>query len=349
VIHCAVAALRVESNASETAVSNRSTGMKNPVSKNSCRRMAVALLAMCPVVGSSADANLQSLEKTGRTLRVYYIGNSVTDTIRYQPLAELAATRDVKIEWGRHMIPGAPLEWLHGHRDEGFREKPYGGWHDALTGFAWDAVSFQPFDRSFTATNKAGEAVGDLDIITAWSKLAAEKNPDVRILVYARWPRMRSEGKPFNFDKDDYDPSKPGNGYDLSKLDAWSSCWEAGYDPATSKGSNESREYFEKLHAAVVGTTKFLKRPAELVRVGHAMAALDAKMEAGEVPGHTTMWQLYRDGIHLNENGSYLVGCVYFATLLRENPAGLPTTSYGSVDPNLAPLLQQIAWEVSSK
>lgn len=311
------------------------------------RRMIAAALAMFPIIGTSADANFQSLEKTGRTLRVYYIGNSVTDVIRYKPLAELAATRGSKIAWGRHMIPGAPLEWLHDHPNDGFREKPYGGWHDALTGFAWDAVSLQPFDRNFTSTNKSGQAVGDLDLITAWAKLAAEKNPEVRILVYARWPRMRSGGKPFSFDKNDYDPAKPGNGYDLAKLDPWASCWEAGYDPATRKGSNESREYFEKLHAAVLANTAFLRRPAELVKVGHAMAALDARMKAGEVPGFTTAWQLYKDGIHLNENGSYLVGCVYFAHLLRENPGGLPTAPYGSVDAKLAPIIQKIAWDVA--
>ncbi len=299
--------------------------------------MLIALASLSPHVARAADA-------TGRVLRVYYIGNSVTDTIRYKPLADLAAVRGVKIEWGRHMIPGAPLEWLHDHRDDGFREKPYGGWHDALTGFAWDAVSFQPFDRGFTSTNKAGEAVGDLDIITAWSKLATEKNPDVRILVYARWPRMRSGGKPFSFDKNDYDPAKPGNGYDLAKLDPWASCWESGYDSATRKGSNESREYFEKLHAAVVANTAFLKHPAELVRVGHAMAALDAKMKVGEVPGYTTVWQLYKDGIHLNETGSYLVGSVYFAQLVHETPEGLPIAPYGKVDERIAPMLQKIAW-----
>lgn len=282
-------------------------------------------------------------------LRVYYIGNSVTDTIRYKPLAELAATREVKIVWGRHMIPGAPLEWLMGHANEGFREKPYGGWREALNGFAWDAVSFQPFDRHFAEQNKTGEAVGDLDIITAWSKLAAAKNPGVRILIYARWPRMRSGGKPFSFNKNAYDPAKPGNGYDLAKLDPWPQCWETGYDPATRKGSNESREYFEKLHAAVMAKTPFLKRPAELVRVGHTMAALDAKMKAGEAPGYTTVWQLYKDGIHLNETGSYLVGCVYFAHLLHQDPAGLPTAPYGAVDGKLAPLIQKLAWETTRR
>ncbi|MEI7945954.1 MAG: hypothetical protein WCJ02_04630 [bacterium] len=284
---------------------------------------------------------------TESTLRVYYIGNSVTDTIRYKPLADLAATRGVKIDWGRHMIPGAPLEWLYTHENDGFREKPYGGWRVALNNFAWDAVSFQPFDRSFHGTNTAGQAIGDLDLITELSRMAAGKNPDVRILVYARWPRMRSGGKPFSFDKNAYDPAKPGNGYDLAKLDPWASCWEAGYDPATRKGSNEAREYFEKLHAAVVENTKFLKKPAELVRVGHAMAALDAKMKAGEVPGYTTVWQLYKDGIHLNETGSYLVGCVYFAHLLHQNPEGLTTAPYGNVDAKLAPLIQKQAWETT--
>ena len=34
------------------------------------------------------------------TLRVYYIGNSVTDTIRYKPLADLAATRGGEVRLG---------------------------------------------------------------------------------------------------------------------------------------------------------------------------------------------------------------------------------------------------------
>jgi hypothetical protein len=45
------------------------------------------------------------------------------------------------------MIPGAPLEWLYGHPEDGFTEAPFGGWRKALSGFPWDAVSLQPFDR----------------------------------------------------------------------------------------------------------------------------------------------------------------------------------------------------------
>ena len=50
-----------------------------------------------------------------KTLRVYFVGNSVTDTINYRALAELAKSRGHKHVWGRHMIPGAPLQWIWEH------------------------------------------------------------------------------------------------------------------------------------------------------------------------------------------------------------------------------------------
>ena len=48
-------------------------------------------------------------------------------------------------------------------------------------------------------------------------------------------------------------------------------------------------------------------------------------MKAGEVPGYRSIHQFYKDGIHLNEPGSYLVGCTFFAKLLKQTPMGLPT------------------------
>ncbi len=61
--------------------------------------------------------------------------------------------------------------------------------------------------------------------------------------------------------------------------------------------------------------------------------------------GYHDTHQLYKDGIHLNETGSYLVGCTYFATLLRENPAGLPTEPYGMISPAVAKLIQETVWK----
>jgi hypothetical protein len=91
--------------------------------------------------------------------------------------------------------------------------------------------------------------------------------------------------------------------------------------------------------------TSFLKKPLLLVPVGHTMHALDQRMRAGDVPGYTDIHQLYKDGIHLNETGSYLVGCVFFATFFREDPSSLPTEPYGKLAPDLARIIQQTAWQ----
>jgi hypothetical protein len=280
-----------------------------------------------------------------KNLRVYYIGNSVTDTIRYAQLAQLAATRGITVTWGRHMIPGAPLEWLYTHPNDGFREAPFGGWQTALTDFAWDALSLQPFDRQLHGKNKEGEDTGDAALIAKWARMAAAKNPDVQVYIYARWPRVTHQGKSIPFDKNDYDPTKPGSGNDLSKVDDFLTRWEAKYTGGWD-ATNETRDYFETLLREVRRLTPELKRPVRLVPVGHVMADLHQQMKAGKVPGWTSIYQFYKDGIHLNEPGSYLVACTYFATLFKQSPEGLPTAPYGRIAPELAQTIQQTAWRV---
>jgi hypothetical protein len=279
------------------------------------------------------------------TLRVYFIGNSVTDTVRYGELAKLAETRGVKLDWGRTMIPGAPLEWIYEHPNDGFREEPYGTWTNALNQFAWDAVSLQPFDRHLRGKNDSGQEVGDVALICEFAAMAARKNPDVQIYIYARWPRVTSSGKGMPFDKNDYDPAKPGSGNDLAKVDDFNARWEAKYSGGWDN-SNETRDYFETLLREVRTATPFLKKKPLLVPVGHVMSALNAQMKAGKVPGYTSIYQFYKDGIHLNQAGSYLVGCTFFATLLKQSPMGLPTEPYGNIDPSLAETIQKTVWQV---
>jgi hypothetical protein len=284
---------------------------------------------------------------TTNALRVYFIGNSVTDTVRYGELAKLTAARGTKLDWGRTMIPGAPLEWIYTHPNDGFRQEPYGTWSNALNNFSWDAVSLQPFDRHLRGRNKEGKDLGDVALIKEFAQMAARKNPDAQIFIYARWPRVTSGGKGVPFDKNDYDPTKPGSGNDLSKVDDFTARWSAKYTGGWDN-SNETRDYFDTLLREVRKETPFLKAPARLVPVGHVMNALHAEMKAGRVPGYSSIHQFYRDGIHLNEAGSYLVGCTYFATLLRQSPVGLPTAPYGKIDPALAETIQKTVWEIVS-
>ncbi len=63
-------------------------------------------------------------------------------------------------------------------------------------------------------------------------------------------------------------------------------------------------------------------------------------------PGYTNIYQLYRDGIHLDELGSYLVACTYYAMLMKRSPLGLPTEPYGQLNAEVARIIQQTAWDV---
>jgi hypothetical protein len=167
----------------------------------------------------------------------------------------------------------------------------------------------------------------------------------VQIYIYARWPRVTSGGKGMPFDKNDYDPAKPGSGNDLAKVDDFTSRWEAKFSGGWDN-SNETRDYFETLLREVRKVTPFLKRKPMLVRVGYVMNRLNARMKASQVPGYTSIYQFYKDSIHLNQAGSYLVGCTYFATLLKQSPLDLPTEPYGTIDPSLAQIIQKTVWQV---
>lgn len=287
-------------------------------------------------VGISSEEN--------RTLRVYFIGNSVTDTVRYNSLAKLADSRGIKMVWGRTMIPGAPLEWIYTHPNDGFREQPFGTWQNALQNYEWDAVVLQPFDRQLRGKNQSGEDLGDVAIITKLAKMAYEKSPNVQIYIYARWPRVTVNGKGIPFDKNDYDPEKTGSGNDFSKIDPYKTRWEAKYTGGWDL-TNETRDYFEKLLLEVRKETGFLKKPALLVPVGYVFAELDEQMRNGKIKGYSNIFQLYKDGIHLNESGSYVVGCVFFATLFKQSPEGLPHEPYGKIDKEFATTIQKIVWE----
>jgi hypothetical protein len=72
-------------------------------------------------------------------------------------------------------------------------------------------------------------------------------------------------------------------------------------------------------------------------------------MKAGQLPPYKHVKELYADGIHLNNVGSYVVGCTFFATLYRENPKGLGGEAYKVTDAKLAALIQETVWKVVSE
>lgn len=256
-----------------------------------------------------------------KTLRVYHIGNSVTDTLNYEAFGKLSESRGNRYLFGRHMIPGAPLAWIWDHPDSGFTTEPFGFYPKALPGYVWDAVTLQPFDRLLDADRNS-----DLPVAKRFIDLALKKSPGARFYIYSRWPR-REEPSPGVFVLD----------YDKK----WLRRYTGGFD-----GTEETRDYFETLTHALRKLYPRLKDRLFLVPVGDVLYELSQRMKAGKVAGYTSISQVYKDGIHFNAVGSYIVGCTFYATLYRESPQGLPSAAYTVDNPALARTIQDAVWKV---
>jgi hypothetical protein len=238
------------------------------------------------------------------------------------------------------MIPGAPLSWLWDHQDGGFKRAPYGASQHAFKEYSWDFISFQPFDRHLE-----GEQ-GDRALIRRYLDLTPKGQVPAKIIIYAQWPRMRIEGKALNFDKHDFDPSKPAaEQVDLSTIDDFGDLWDIPYQGRkSSNGAIDARDYYKQLAHAV--REDHPERDILVAPVGEVMYRLHQKMKAGQISGYSTAWQLYKDQIHLNPTGCYVAGCTYFALITGTSPIGLPHEPYGQVDTDLVPVIQKTVAEV---
>ena len=249
-----------------------------------------------------------TLHKAGAE-QVFFVGNSVTDTINYDGLKALAVSRGLVHEWGRHVIPGAPLEWIWQHPNDGFVQAPYQYYGNALPNYKWDTLSLQPFDRLLPSDTSFAQ-----NFINAAAVSAA--NGPMRVMIYGRWPRT-STGE-----------------YDQQ----WKKPYTGGFD-----GTNETEDYFAKLTEAVRAANP--GRAVVMAPVGHVMYQLNQQIKAGAMPGYATIYDLYSDGIHLKPEGSYLVALTYFTTLYRQTPVGLPVpAAYGSIPPAVVSLMQETVW-----
>ena len=274
----------------------------------------------------------------GKPLRVYHVGNSVTDTIRYKSLEQMARDNGDTYVFGRHMIPGAPLQFIWDRPTTGFKENPYGYYPTALKDFEWDVITLQPFDRQLDSK----DGFGDLPHAKKFIELALPKSPRVQVYIYERWPRRK--------EKEKKNPSAGYEPFDYEKQ------WLRKYNAGKWDGSNETRDYFERLTKALRDEYPELDKPVLMVPVGDVLLELDKRAKAGKVPGLEGVEEFYADGIHFNNAGAFAVGTTFYATMFRRDPRGLDAGPYGrgrsdkdrEIEPGLARAVQEVVWEVVS-
>lgn len=278
--------------------------------------------------------------------RIHYFGNSLTDTLLYDYFMKLSGGAGHPLEWKREMAPGVPVNhWW----------KSKAGWEKKLTEEKWDVVTLQPFGQ-FELEYEASEN---------FAKFFQEKQPDIQLYIFAQWHARRTGDWQSDFTKR----------ADYVKLgDVAAGDWRSGYKTQAAESSwlenvaasaqkagspvklerslkNEYELIVQGLRARVP-----MKNPVKLIPVGHVIELLDSKMRAGLVPGYHSPYQLYGDGIHLDNVGSYITACTFYSTIFKTSPVGLPIAEYQAnpksntcrtpISDALAKVIQETVWEI---
>jgi hypothetical protein len=208
------------------------------------------------------------------------------------------------------------MDWFWKNPNNGFMVSPYGHWGKAWREYEWDAVSLQPFWKSYNESIKHAKL------------LVAElykKSPEAQVYIYAQWPRVGGG----NYHRDwwaKYDPEQTG-----IYCKAW---WE---------------DYRKELSEAFPD-----RKPVKLIPVGYALYLLDQKIRAGQVPGLDSVFDCYLDNLHMNAIGCYVIGATFYATLYGRDPRQVPMDAYQAryegyevkVSDELAKVLNETVWQV---
>lgn len=154
--------------------------------------------------------------------------------------------------------------------------------------------------------------------LSLWAEKAVAANPDIRLYFYETWHSLDVE-----------------EGW-LARLD-------------TDLAQNWESEIVDRALA-----TGKIDRPIYVIPGGQVMARFSREIEArGGVGGIRSHRDLFKDQIHFNSLGAYLIALTHYAVLYGRSPVGLEhtlVTAQGepipSPSPEVAQLMQSVVWEV---
>ncbi|WP_218932153.1 DUF4886 domain-containing protein [Adhaeretor mobilis] len=200
--------------------------------------------------------------------------------------------------------------------------EPFGTYQNALSNYAWDAVTLQPHNRSVSVGGFASTLATDVDTITNMIDLTRTNpaNADTKFYIYAAWPLLNNS----------------------------QSVWESHSEDLDETLTTRKRGYYNNLIERVRQETT---AEVLMVPVGEVLFELSKALANGEVPGFSHISQFYRDQLHMNySHGRYVAGLTTYSTLFNDTPYGLtPDNYYGGeniLTPEQFDVLQGIVSEV---
>ncbi len=251
--------------------------------------------------------------RAAEPVAIFHVGNSLTD--QAYGMHDIAIARGRETKFGRHMIPGAPLDWLWNHRGEGFRAPDRKKAADEiLREQKWDVLILQPYGR---------EAEKSIEYGANYAAAAYEGNPGCQVYVFANYP---------------------GIGKDQSETDQWEERW-------LSPDFRRGRANFERVAKGISAKSPD-RKPVRIIPVGEVMYQLHLRMKDGKVPGFKHIAELYADGVHLKSEGKYVEAVTHYATVFQDDPHDCITSGLRfwrgpySVEEEFAEIVWDVVWKV---
>jgi hypothetical protein len=254
--------------------------------------------------------------RPAQAANVMHIGHSLMEKEMPLFVKTLADEAKISHSYSYQLIIGSPLtyQWDIGNFGEEEQKKKGRQGVDARAALATGKFdALVMCDATPVLTHLKW---GSLESAPKFYELALRSNPEMRVYLYHFWPSLDAPN------------------------------YNAAF-AAELKAYETIADTMAQTHAA-----KFPNGRVLIVPAGAAIAELKRRIEAKQVPGISSIREIYADDIHLTPKGMYLVALVHFATLYGKNPTGMSATMKGPWDnvlvdlpPATAAVFQDIAWK----
>lgn len=269
-----------------------------------------------PSAVSLDDLYAEPLAAPAGPLRVYHLGHSLVGRDMPEMLAQLAGAGhryESQLGWGATLRAHWGDDAVAGFGEENAHPR-FRPSAEAVDSGDYDAVVLTEMVEIRSAIRYHQSTV----YLRRWSERIAGARPDTRIFLYETWHQL-----------DD------AEGW-LNRLDL------------------DLGRYWEEEILGPAQAAADLPDAIRVIPAGQVLASFVRNVEArGGIEGISTESDLFRDTIHLNDLGAYLVALTHYAVLYQKSPVGLPR-QLRRADGSLAEapaeetalLMQQIVWDV---
>lgn len=233
-------------------------------------------------------------------MNAFFIGHSLMSDLPGMTRSLVQGHARQTFNFRHQDIPGAPLRWQWDAKDrnESFEPQFGGRYHVHLPSGQYDTVVLT---EGVPRGGKELEAE-TVDYLGRFVGYIRQQRPDARIFLYVTWPHLTS-GTPKASPQDANLPTRHLKWRE--RIDADQPMWERMVAAVNQKhpGTN----------------------PVRIIDGGKVLAAIDDEIRAGRIPEWSSIEQLFRDDIHINHYGKYVVSLSFYAALTGKTPVGAPS------------------------